>query len=1228
MLDINIQQLRAPYLKLAKDGEHFALHRAALEWDIEEPIVIENPEDLKSTASWHDLLDPFHHQVRNLITFCRRLPVTLLADDVGLGKTISAGLILSELLSRKRVNKTLIICPKILMPQWREELASKFNIEADYGSGIDAIRKALSKLRKRDTGVFITTYASARDHLNRFQQAGFQMMILDEAHKLRNLYGVQSPPKIAIRMREALANRTFKYVLMLTATPIQNRLWDLYSLIDLLTVARGHQNPFGSEERFARRYIADATDQARKLNLKYKDEFRSIVYGYMSRVRRGDARLSFPARKVRLHHTNPTRQELQLVDVVGKEIQSLNKLSQISLLKALVSSPQALTSQVEHMAEKGTLSKDSFTRIADAADRITITSKLQSLGVLADQLRRERPGDWRMVVFTQLLQTQRVICEYLESNGIAFGTISGESARRNQETIRRFAASPPAANVVVSTEAGAEGVNLQVANVLVNYDLPWNPMIVEQRIGRLQRLGSKHANVTIFNVVLKETFEEYIVGRLMEKLQLAATAIGDIDSLLEAAGLDDDEGEVTGFEEMIRRLVVSSLAGKNVEEDTKRKAESIEQAKAEIAREEENINALLGDMSDPLKKGPRAPKMSPPLRSMSVKDFALAVFRALGRNFVEEKPGIYVDNKTFERITFNESINLQGTAGPTICVPGRVSFDRLVSNFLGEHESLVDGIWTPVRKDLGETCARWSASFGGSFSGHSSKRWAQNFSGQALARARVSVAHDSFEKIIEVDCKSSNPAAKPSAASDRVDAAALGIPESTIIAAITHDPDIREFSRFYLERRAEEVKAAGDDQRMAKKLGDEFTPKLEPSLVGLKGKISKHIEVEVNYQLQGKGPYTSIIQLDNETGQVIRAPSFEQCQVSKTTVPGDCLETCAVTNKRAVRHLLTKSEASSLYALPEHIVNCAISGKRVISSETVISSMTGKPCLKKLTKTSAISGKVGEPSFFGRCAFTNCDALAEELATSQVSGKSYRRDQERSSTVSGKTGHRSEFIECAETGKILVLSEAERCDATSAMVAPGVLVKCEVSGRRVRPGLIGNCTVSGKKVYVDLLQKSSVSGALMLKEHAIASKDGQFCLPTEAIRCGWDGSAHHPADVAVCDWTGVQVCKENLDGRVLKHLRSALNSPPGIVPSSPTIERVVTTLSAAIGKGNYTVQCALYSPNGYGAAFAVESRVWFGLRKRILGFVYVAEDDRIVGRVVGGRRENGRWKPD
>jgi SNF2 family DNA or RNA helicase len=281
-------------------AEEYALYRAALEWDLTDPIFIEKREDLLSESRWRDQMEPYHHQVTNLITFCRRLPVTLLADDVGLGKTISAGLILSELLSRSRISHILIVCPKILAPQWKEELEIKFQIPSRIATGKDLVHRELP-----EGGALITTYHSARLHLDSIPPDRFQMLILDEAHKLRNLYGVEKPPLVAQRFQQALEAQRFRFVLMLTATPLQNRLWDLYSLVDLLTRARGHQNPFGNEEQFLRKFIADGRTKGRQLRREAQEEFRSIVYSYMSRVRRGEAKLYFPERQVHLHKVLP-----------------------------------------------------------------------------------------------------------------------------------------------------------------------------------------------------------------------------------------------------------------------------------------------------------------------------------------------------------------------------------------------------------------------------------------------------------------------------------------------------------------------------------------------------------------------------------------------------------------------------------------------------------------------------------------------------------------------------------------------------------------------------------------------------------------------------------------------------------------------------------------------------------------------------------------------------------
>src|SRR6516225_1066010 len=138
-MDVLIPKLQTKNLRRARDAAAYQLYRAAQEWDLVDPILIKDRQDLKSEHKWRDHIEPFQHQVKNLITFCRRLPVTLLADDVGLGKTVSAGLVMSELIARGRLSKALIVCPKLLCPQWKQELEDKFDIHSKVAMGRDLL---------------------------------------------------------------------------------------------------------------------------------------------------------------------------------------------------------------------------------------------------------------------------------------------------------------------------------------------------------------------------------------------------------------------------------------------------------------------------------------------------------------------------------------------------------------------------------------------------------------------------------------------------------------------------------------------------------------------------------------------------------------------------------------------------------------------------------------------------------------------------------------------------------------------------------------------------------------------------------------------------------------------------------------------------------------------------------------------------------------------------------
>ncbi len=1208
--------------------EEYRVYRAGLEWDLTDPIVIEKREDLKSESRWRDRMDPYHHQVTNLITFCRRLPVTLLADDVGLGKTISAGLIISELISRSRLSKILVVCPKLLGPQWQEELLTKFNIPSEIAIGKDLIEADLE-----ETGAIITTYNSARLYLDSIPQDRFQMLVLDEAHKLRNLYGVENPPQVAKRFRTALEERRFRFVLMLTATPIQNRLWDLYSLVDLLTVARGHQNPFGSEGMFARKFIADNREQARHLKPEARDEFRSIVYGYMSRVRRGDAKLHFPDRVVQMHKVDPTVEELQLIGAIAKPIQQLNRLAQISILQALTSSPHALMAQLNTMARNGTVPQELAAAVRAIVVAMPTSAKLQGLGGLIDRLKQENPQRWRLVVFTGRLETQTTIQAFLEQHGLKVGIINGSSGARNQETIARFRKNPPDCHVIVSTEAGSEGINLQVANVLVNYDLPWNPMIVEQRIGRIQRLASEHASVGIFNIMLRGTFEEYIVGRLMEKLQMASHAIGDIESLLEASGISgEDEDGATSFDEKVRQLVIAALAGMDVEAATRQTEQSIADAKGALEREEENINTMLGGMEGAEYVGPRAPTLPGVVRSMEARDFTLAALKSLGASVTPQPLDLYLaeENGGREHIRFEE--NAGAGARSTLYAPGTAAFLRLVGRIIATGIYEVEDLDQNPVQESEEITRRWVLSFGGTPQAIEVEEVQRCFEGTAVVRVRATVAHDSYERLVEVSCSPAEHHAQAGRSglgplSPTIEnPSALGLNVVSLADAAKLDGAISEFSRFYLERRAQEMQAAGGDERKQKKLEDEFTPRLEMTLVALEGRLHRQLQVKSQYRIDAESEYHSMLTVTPYVGALVDAPELGLCTRSGKTVPKTCLKQCQITGAVVLQHLLTRSETSSRLALPEFTVLCSLSGKRVLKDEAELSAVSGRLVASSLLKTSALSGKRAEPDHFGQCEFTEAEVLNTELATSEVSGKRYRVDEQIRSTVSGKTGHKQEFLICHETQQPLTLTEAEQCEVTSNYVRPGILEACAVTQKRVIPSELSRCAATGKRVLKRLLVTSSLSEMLILEEVAVRSATGKFCAPVEAKSCLWSGRKCHPDDLRVCVLTGLPIHFEfatSNNNPCLQPLVDLLNGIKRTADEPQLWDAVATKVAAMLGKGRCRIESAILSPNKRHLAVCGEVRTLLGFRVQQAGLVYAIDEHSVVGRVALGRRTEG-----
>ena len=867
-------------LERAETLDDYELYHAALEWNLEDPILIKSREDMQSEPLWRGKVSPYEHQIKNLITFCRRLPVTLLADDVGLGKTISAGLIISELIARRKIERILIVCPKMIVNQWKNELQGKFGIES-----VEAIGKKLPTAILLDNNrVIITTYQSAEKYLNGISEnINFQMLILDEAHKLRNLYGTAKPPNVAICFRNALENTLFKYVLMLTATPIQNRLWDIYSLIELLTIARGHINPFGDEETFVNKYIADTRRKARELNFYTQGDFRSIVSSHMSRIRREDVDLLFPERVVLLHKVDATTEEMEILSIIHKGIRKLNSLEKSSILQAFVSSPHALATQL-----KNSSLTDLSHKVNEVINRMQTPAKLEALLLLINDIQNKQ-SNWRIIVFTERRATQSIINNYLLKRGISVGLINGDSGNKNQETISKFWMG--SINIIISTRAGSEGVNLQIANVLVNYDLPWNPMIVEQRIGRVQRLDSTHKFVCIYNLVLRNTYDEKIVGRLFEKIQLATDTIGDLDSILSNSERDE-YGDIVNFEEEILRFVLDSLDGKNVEEDIKLKEESIANAKIIYEEEKKYIKDTLDEESNPLEDELPFPDIPALQRTMTEKEFTIKALKSFGARILEDALGNYsftLDSKTTS-IRF-EDYNKTDYVG-VLCKVGTYFFDKkLVSPLIKKQKYFIVSIDKEPFKNIESIVLQWLYQFSGNYTSFAINEFRRSFIGKAMLRVKIAVVCDIYERLLEIECSSQSEFIKQSRYNELnadIDAqVSFGLHVEQFKDKVKKDSAVSEFCLFYRKRLNKELKGAGKNSKKEKRIRNDFTPNILISLVGLKGNTHLLLKVQIHYKIDSYD-YESSIVICPSTSLITEKPEILKCEVTGIDAPKSC----------------------------------------------------------------------------------------------------------------------------------------------------------------------------------------------------------------------------------------------------------------------------------------------------------------------------------------------------
>ncbi len=514
-------------------------------------------------------IETFWHQVETVRKVLKQFRGrVLLADEVGLGKTIEAGMVLKEYLLRGMAKRVLVLAPASLVGQWREELETKFGI---------ACATTHDALLRDDPGAFwdqkriIASLATARrrEHAERLSSRNFDLVIVDEAHHLRDR--ASQSYKLVDRLNK-------RFLLLLSATPVQNDLVELYNLLTLLK-----PGIFKTPKEFRAAYMVPGKPR----QPANPDRLRELMRGAMIRNTRAVVALKLPRRHAATVRVDGAEGERQAYEDLASEARRLaaggesgsQRMTLRHLLGAAGSSPAAAAAAVNRLAE----------RHPRAPAWRALAKRWAALGAggkeaaLIDLLRRN--PEEKKLVFVHYRETLAHLAGLLAKAGIPFARFEGGlSGPEKDAAIADFRDKAP---VLLCTESGGEGRNIQFCNTLINFDVPWNPMAIEQRIGRIDRIGQQR-EVFVFNLVTRGTLEEQVLTLLDEKISMFELVVGEVGAIL--GSVDDDRD----FAELVLDAWMETTEGSRIEAFDAL-GRSLEEARARHEGAKELDGALFGE---------------------------------------------------------------------------------------------------------------------------------------------------------------------------------------------------------------------------------------------------------------------------------------------------------------------------------------------------------------------------------------------------------------------------------------------------------------------------------------------------------------------------------------------------------------------------------------------------------------------------------------------------------
>jgi superfamily II DNA or RNA helicase len=569
--------------------------------------------------------DFYAHQFKPVLKFIDSLSGRILiADEVGLGKTIEATYIWKEVEAREQGQRLLIACPSMLREKWKSDLSRLFGIEAQILNAKDVLEKfeRARSLPDKTPFVIISSYEGLRPRKNFERASGdkisasdklaklisngvddgedpiLDLVIFDEAHYLRN---EETQSHLLARLLVDAAAHT----VLLSATPVQTSSDNLFSLLRLLD-----PDHFVSKEEFGEMLASNAPlvqaqralwtnppdisevnacllealastyfegDQvlegirkevndlgnippSKRVELGRRLEVHSLLGSYITRTRKREVEENRVERAPTILNINFSQLEREIYDNVTEELRGRAKDLKGFDLFPIIGRQREMASSLpaafQSWREKDVLQEilwEDLGVVAEPSSRAEeeLEAAIETIEFNQDLVSRLEADDTKyhalrdqflkpfligepeekVIIFAFFRGTLTYLERRLKADGFNVGLIMGGQAEETQKVLERFA-ELDGPQILLSSEVGSEGIDLQFCRVLVNYDLPWNPMRLEQRIGRIDRLGQKAERITIVNLVVEDTVEDKILMRLYDRIQIFRESIGDLEEIL------------------------------------------------------------------------------------------------------------------------------------------------------------------------------------------------------------------------------------------------------------------------------------------------------------------------------------------------------------------------------------------------------------------------------------------------------------------------------------------------------------------------------------------------------------------------------------------------------------------------------------------------------------------------------------------------------------------------